>query len=105
MKKLFFCILWIVAKSSAEIGIRLISNGDYVPKSSNDTATKINGNSFEIYCSTGTEYRRKRVVNIANSEFRDLSNMKRLVILKSNFFNKLAKKSLVYSVVTLVMAK
>ena len=54
MKNSLFCILWIVAKSSAEIGIRLISNGDYIPKSSSDTVTKINGNSFEVYCSTGT---------------------------------------------------
>ena len=45
-------ISWIILDNvdSNEIGVVLQTDGSYIPKSTSDTAIKINGRKFELYC-------------------------------------------------------
>ena len=43
-------IFWISNVDSNEIGVVLQTDGSYIPKSTSDTAIKINGRKFELYC-------------------------------------------------------
>ena len=48
--KLMVWIIWTSNVGSNEIGVVSVPDGRFIPKSTTDTAIKINGRKFDLYC-------------------------------------------------------